>query len=148
MQPLANPVDDCNHPLHPKIEFDWSSVDPNLREEASAMAMQMAQKFILDIFDFMHQGGNSRPQGVMIRAYVIPWMVLPYFQHLSQTELADLMGLKKKQSVGREVARFRQRFHMFNAHMQTETARETCRRRESRKRAERYQAEGFLDFQI
>lgn len=47
----------------------------------------------------------------MIRAAVLCWTVLPTkFQCASQTELAAMLGLKDKQSIGREVSSFALQF--------------------------------------
>lgn len=108
-------------------------VDEVVLVEANRLAVRALEVFLGRLGDWIFAGGNGKPQGVMIRAHVAFWDVLPYLRGLKQTDLAELMGLAHKQSVGREVSDFRDRFGWRNGHMQSERAREVCRGREARK---------------
>lgn len=114
-------------------DFDWESIAEEQREQVYELAIFILARFIFRLGDWIHGKGQGKPQGVMIRSFIAFWDVLPYLRALRQTELAELMGLKHKQSVGREVSDFRDRFAWRNGHMQSEAARETCRRRELEK---------------
>lgn len=97
--------------------------------------------------------GKPRLTGIGMRALVFAWSVLPSMHGLRQTELAELVGLNHKQSLGRKVSEFRDRFPtMVWGTMQTEQAREACRQREARKvKVSFAEEESFqvqIDFQI
>ena len=116
-------------------DFARDDIEPDLREHVEALVMHKLKLALYKIGDWIHGKGRPRPGGVEIRAYVAFWDVLPYLRNLSQTQLATLMGRKHKQSVGAEVSSFRDEFDWFNPHMQSEKAREKCRKRELRKKA-------------
>lgn len=109
--------------------------EPELVELARDLALHLAQAALFRVGDWIHGGGQGKPQGVMIRAHIAFWDLLPYLAGKKQTDLAALMGLAHKQSVGREVSDFRDRFGLRNGHMQSERAREVCRDREAKKNA-------------
>jgi hypothetical protein len=121
--------------------FAWAGVErpkgsvfaEDVAEEANRLAWVLLQGALVRIGDWIHGGGQGKPQGVMIRAFIAFWDLLPYLAARKQTELAELMGLKHKQSVGREVSDFRDRFGWRNGHMQSDAARATCREREAKK---------------
>lgn len=115
------------------VEFDWDQVDPNHKEEIREQAMTAARVMFSNIFNWIFAGGEAQPQGVMIRAYIVGWTVLPYMQGFKQTDLTRLLGLKNKQSVGRHASEWRDKFGVINSYMQSESAREKCRRREQKK---------------
>jgi hypothetical protein len=103
---------------------------------AKALTRRVTATALLMLGQWIHGEGNGKPQGVMIRAHIAFWTVLPHLAELKQTELAELMGLRHKQSVGREVSDFRDRFGLRNGHMQSDAAREVCRQREAAKKGE------------
>lgn len=113
-------------------EFDWDSIEPDQTAQIEAAVLHKLKLFLYKFGDWIHSGGKARPEGVMIRSYIAFWDVLPCLKNLSQTELAEVMGLRHKQSVGREVSAFRDKFKWFNGHMQSERAREVCRKREAK----------------
>jgi hypothetical protein len=117
------------------VDFDVEGLDERVRAEAQGLAVHLLERFLGRLGDWIFSGGEGKPQGVMIRAHVAFWDVLPFLRRLKQTELAELMGLKHKQSVGREVSDFRDRFCWRNGHMQSEEARGVAREREARKKA-------------
>lgn len=116
-------------------DFAWDEIEPDFDKQVEAEVIHKLKLFLYKLGDWIHGEGRPRPGGVEIRAYVAFWDVLPYLSNLSQTQLATLMGRKHKQSVGAEVSSFRDKFAWFNAHMQSEKAREKCRKRELRKKA-------------
>ena len=117
------------------VEFDWNSIDPDLKAEVREQALTITRVTLSKIFDWVFSGGKGQPQGVMIRSYIVGWTLLPYMNGLKQTELQRLMGLRDKQSVGRNASDWRDKFKVVNAFMQSEKARETCRKREKAKKA-------------
>lgn len=110
-----------------------SSFAEEVGDEANGLAWVLLQRVLGRLGDWIFGGGQGKAQGVMIRAHIAFWGVLPYLACLKQTELAELMGLKHKQSVGREVSDFRDRFGWRCGHMQCEAARVACRERERKK---------------
>lgn len=134
----------CNdaHGEHPSVEFDWGAVEPRDEEEregVEALARVLAQDYVLRFVQrlarYLVEEGRSKVEGAGIRAFVFAWAVVPRLGRLSQTQLASLMNRKHKQSVGREVSKFRDAFGWLGGeHMQSEEARAACRRRERVKR--------------
>jgi len=115
------------------VEFDWASLDPDTKSEVMEQALTVTRVTLTKVLDWMFAGGEAMPQGVMIRAYIVGWTLLPYMQGLKQTDLTRLMGLNNKQSVGRNASDWRDKFKVVNAFMQSERARATCRKREQTK---------------
>ena len=124
-----------SEPAPSSYDFAWDDIDPDHRAEIEATVLHKLKQFLFRLGDWIHAGGGARPEGVMIRSHIAFWDVLPYLSGLSQTELAQVMGMRHKQSVGREVSSFRDKFSWFNGHMQSERAREVCRKRERSKKA-------------
>jgi hypothetical protein len=114
-------------------EFDWSAIDPDIKADVREQALTISRVLLTNVFDWIFSGGDAMPRGVMIRSYIVAWSLLPYMQSLKQTDLTRLMGLKDKQSVGRNASEFRDRFKVMNAYMQSEKARHRCREREAKK---------------
>lgn len=114
--------------------LDLEGVEPELREVVGEYSLEVVKRFLGRLGDWIFSGGEGKPQGVMIRCHVAFWDVVPALRGLKQVELAELMGLKHKQSVGREVSDFRDRFGVRNGHMHSERAREVCREREAFKK--------------
>lgn len=131
-------------------DFDWAGVEDSLLKSGSAegikaldpeakrvldkMVFAGVNRYMTELFNWIHAGGSAQPQGVMIRSYVVAWAFVRKYRNCSQSELAAVMDLKNKQSVGREVSAFRDRFKFLNEYMQTESARAKCREREERKK--------------
>ncbi len=109
---------------------DWESTILAL---AQTLALEMTHEWMVTLGEWIMGGPDGKPQGVLIRTYVAFWMVMPYLKDLSQTELAQLIGLRHKQSVGREVSDFRDRFKLQNGHMYCDRAREAAQQREAKK---------------
>jgi hypothetical protein len=133
---LENPDD----PRHPRVPWDWgkAGLPEDLNEEYRADVEEAARRLLFSFLGdllkrlavFFCENGNSKVEGAGIRAFVFGWCVLPALGRLSQRELAELMNRKHKQSVGREVSRFRDLFGFVCDHMQCEAARQAARDRQ------------------
>lgn len=113
-------------------------------EQLAGVLMKLARYLVED-------EGRSKIQGAGIRAFVFASSILPSMHGLTQTDLGTLLGLHK-QSVGRQVSRFRDLFGVAWGAMQTEQAREACRKREAKKVEVKFgedtQFEVGIDYQI
>lgn len=108
----------------PMVEPEWDRIDRNVfddrdirlddvREEEREKAVRLFVR--LKSWDFGN--GMADPQGLMIRAAVSSWAVVPLLRPLTLTKLAIGLGLKK-QSLGRWVDHFKRRFpEIRNSHM-------------------------------
>lgn len=140
-----------------ECDLDRYSFDEAERSLLRSMARRMALDWISGVMlklarYLVEDGGRSKVQGAGIRAFVFASCVLPSMHGLTQTELGEVLGLHK-QSVGRQVSRFRDLFGVAWGAMQSEQAREACRQREARKveikfAAEETRFEVGTDFQI
>lgn len=133
-QNFTDILDDASHPDHPSQDFDWSGIDPDVKQDALELARAMTARAFHKLADFFIQGGHSRTDGPGLRAMVFAWAIHEKFRHTSQVQLAEILGLKHKQSVGRVVAMFRAAFSWVDDRFYSEAAREKARTREQTKR--------------
>ena len=105
--PFTQPIcilDDPCHRLHPSVEFTYPPEPSELIAPPDALVLLES---LQRLCKWICSDGRSKPSGLMIRAAVLCWTVLPNsFQCASQVELTAMLGLKDKQSVGREVTSF------------------------------------------
>lgn len=133
-QHFADVLDDPSHPEHPASEFDWSGVDPDTKQEAIDTARCMTVRAMHKLADFIISGGHSKTDGPGLRAMIFAWAIHPKFRETSQVELAEMLGFKHKQSIGRVVAMFRAAFDWVDDRFYSAEAREQARLREQTKR--------------
>lgn len=146
-------LDDAAHPEHP-ISFDacWEEeCEADRRQEIEARARELAWRwlgrFVGMLALYLVEEGRSKVEGAGIRAFVFASFFSPRLRKLTQPELAAVMKRKHKQSVGREMSKFRDFFGaVIRPGLQSEAAREVCRKREAMKRDVEFEAEGASDF--
>lgn len=111
----------------PSVDFDFESIDPNLHAQIDDAAREMAAGALKSLLEWI-SGPNHKPEGVMLRAHVAMWFLLPEYSKMSQTELAEEIGVCK-QSLGRQMSSFRDAFPGLKAPgMKSESARAIYRR--------------------
>jgi hypothetical protein len=104
--------------------FDYDEVDKNVfayepesdLEEFTPDEMEAALKVLRVLLQWIWQGGMKNPNGIMLRAIIICWIFLKELRPMTLTEVATGFG-KKKQSLGRWVKDFKQRFRIRTCHM-------------------------------
>lgn len=135
----VGPADDLfGSPSSEELSRDLYSFDEAERSLLTHMARRMALDWLGTVLVklaryLVDDGGRSKIKGAGIRAFVFASCVMPSMHGLTQTELGEVLGLHK-QSVGRQVSRFRDLFPgVAWGAMQSEQAREACREREARK---------------
>lgn len=107
----------------PFIDFDYGSAD---QKGARPDRYTDEDYHLLSarLIEWIHQDGNSKPGGVMIRAYVVCLFLAPQIYNTpTETRLASIAGVSK-QSLNRWVVNFRDTFNYRFIGMKSDEARE------------------------
>lgn len=108
--------------IEPTVDPEWDRIDLNVfshhpDDDVDGEHKEMAVAMFTRMMAWVFQDGMNDKQGLMIRAAVASWVVVPLLQPLTLTQLALGLGLKK-QSLGRWVDRFKIDFpNIRNKHM-------------------------------
>lgn len=149
-------LDNSEHPEHPRISFEscWEDEQTDegyrrdVEEQARALAWRWLGRFVGLLSLYLVEDGRSKVEGAGIRAFVFASFFSPRLRELSQPQLAAVMNRKHKQSVGREMSKFRDFFRgVIRPGLQREAAREVCRKREAIKRDIKFETTDESDFE-
>lgn len=107
--------------LEPSVEFDYDAIDRRESQppepEHSDEEIAGACKVITRLVEWIWQDGMKNTDGLQIRAAVVCWVFLAHLRPINEAQLAAGFG-KHKQSVGRWVAKFKEKFPRIRiAHM-------------------------------
>ncbi len=110
---------DSDGSLVPTEGFRYDELDGESQSERS-IDSETAIALLSTVMRWLWDGANVRckSDGLRMRALVLCWIFLPELRIKSETQLAHEYGKKHKQSIGRQVAKFKSDFpYLKNPHM-------------------------------
>ena len=100
------------------IDFDYESVFRNLDQiQSQDPDHSEAAEAIRKLMAWIWQAPLGNPEGLLCRTTIVCWIFLPMLRGYTMTEMAGRIG-KKKQSLGRWAAHFKQTFPEVAQHIQ------------------------------
>lgn len=116
----------------PEIVYDesWEEIGDNMTCEQEGSKLygdydyRLLARFLMQ---WIHQDGNSNPEGVKTRAYVVCFFICPeIYENASATAMADEAGVTRA-AFNKWVSKFRDQFDFILPTMKSEEARDSYR---------------------